>query len=144
RRGQAMKNNNNWRGGRVLGRAKTKGKYLDKGAGYWYLRIKNHPNAKKSGYVAEHVVVATKAIKRPLRKGEIVHHLNMIKDDNQKGNLVICNNKNHANWHRQLEELGAIAYSAGLVKFSKKKGYVPTDAFHRLVCRNRRIQDRSH
>lgn len=37
-----------------------------------------------------HVIVAEKALGKPLPKGAIVHHVNTIKDDNRNENLVIC------------------------------------------------------
>jgi hypothetical protein len=57
--------------------------------GYKYLLMKNHPNAAKSGYVAEHVVIMSKFINRPLCKGETVHHKNGIRNDNRLENLEL-------------------------------------------------------
>lgn len=38
----------------------------------------------------EHVVVAEKALGKPLPKGACVHHVNEIKTDNSPANLVVC------------------------------------------------------
>jgi hypothetical protein len=38
----------------------------------------------------EHVVIAETVLGRRIRKGECVHHVNMMKDDNRHENLVIC------------------------------------------------------
>jgi len=45
----------------------------------------------------EHLTVAERALGRSLRKGEVVHHVNMDKLDNRPCNLMICTKKYH-NW----------------------------------------------
>lgn len=57
--------------------------------GYKYIFDRNHPNCTKSGRVCEHIVVMTDFLKRPLLKGEFVHHRNGIKDDNRIENLEL-------------------------------------------------------
>jgi len=65
-----------WKGGRLL----------DKD-GYIILKKPEHPNARKSGYVFEHVYVMSQIIGRPLYKGETVHHKNGVRSDNEPLNL---------------------------------------------------------
>jgi hypothetical protein len=57
--------------------------------GYRLLLLKDHANSAKSGYVMEHIVVMSKHLSRPLRKGETVHHKNGIRDDNRIENLEL-------------------------------------------------------
>jgi hypothetical protein len=58
--------------------------------GYVLVRAPDgHPNAKKSGYILEHVLVMTTVLGRPLKPGESVHHKNGLKDDNRPDNLEL-------------------------------------------------------
>lgn len=59
------------------------------GDGYRSRLYPEHPNANKAGYVADHVLVMSEHVGRPLRKGETVHHKNGIRDDNRLENLEL-------------------------------------------------------
>lgn len=69
-----------WRGGRHL---------LD---GYVMIWNPEHPNAKgghNKSYVAEHRMVMSDHLGRPLLRGEQVHHKNGMRDDNRIENLEL-------------------------------------------------------
>lgn len=78
--------------------------------GYVLLRMPDHPRAHR-GYVYEHVVVAERALGRPLPAGAEVHHINENTADNRPANLVICpDHAYHALLHRRMRALAACGH----------------------------------
>lgn len=58
--------------------------------GYVVFTDKKHPMAiGKAGRVAMHRAIMSEKLGRPLRKGELVHHINGIRDDNRPENLEL-------------------------------------------------------
>ena len=71
-----------------------------KSNGYSWIKIPKHPNARKGGWVLLHRWLMEKKIRRFLRRGEVVHHLNEIKQDNRIENLqLLPSKKEHALIH---------------------------------------------
>lgn len=73
---------------------------------YGYVLIDSKENLKfpsmirKNGMIFEHRLVMAKHLKRPLKKREIVHHINGIKTDNKFKNLMlIIPNTPHLGYH---------------------------------------------
>lgn len=122
KRDQTGEKNTSWKGGRTL-QAAHAGETRFSDAGYWYVRKPDHPNATKSGYVAEHIVVASEKIGRPLEPGECVHHIDRNKQNNSPDNLAICTRSQHRKYHIDLEAIAIELYRKGLVKFDVEKGY---------------------
>ena len=85
KKGEIGEKNPNWKGGRY----KTV-------AGYVVVKAYGHPKAYRNE-VLEHVLVAERKLGRYLKSGEMVHHLNGIKDDNREENLVVCQSRGHHN-----------------------------------------------
>lgn len=72
--------------------------------GYRMLGRSKHPNANKARCVPEHVFVMSQYLKRPIRKGETVHHINGIKTDNRIENLELWH-KSHPSGQRLEEKI---------------------------------------
>ena len=66
--------------------------------GYVQVYYPKHPY-NSCGYVCEHRLVVENHIGRYLRKDEVVHHINGIKDDNRIENLQIMTNSEHMKLH---------------------------------------------
>ena len=82
-------NQNNYKGGKT-----------SHGDGYMKLLRPDHPRANKLGYVLEHIVVMEEHIGRHLKKDEVVHHINGIKNDNRIENLMLLTVKEHSALHK--------------------------------------------
>src|SRR5690554_1665051 len=71
--------------------------------GYRRLRMPDHPNADKSGYIFEHRLVMSQHLGRPLRSDEHVHHKDGNKLNNDISNLEIITLEEHSRLHALLD-----------------------------------------
>jgi hypothetical protein len=97
---------------------------------YWYTSVKapeGHPRAKVggNGHIHYHILVAEKKLGRYLTKDEIVHHVDMIRGNNDPNNLYICENRHEHNAvHASLESIAAQQYAEGKLGFKDGEYYI--------------------
>lgn len=75
--------------------------------GYVEIYDPGHPNAFKSGWVAEHTVVVSRALGKAVPAGAHVHHVNEDRADNRPANLVLCDPAFHRLLHQRTDALNA-------------------------------------
>lgn len=78
KRGAPMERNGFWKGGRVTDKS-----------GYVLIKLPDHAERNKSGYVREHRLVMEQVLGRPLKPEEVVHHRNGDPTDNRPENLEL-------------------------------------------------------
>ena len=67
--------------------------------GYVSVFVPDHPNATKDGFVMKHTLVMEQAIGRCLLPGEVVHHVNRVRNDNRLENLMLMTISEHNSLH---------------------------------------------
>jgi len=64
------------------------------------IHLPTHPRAGKNGYVFEHILVAEEYNERPLKRGEVVHHIDGDSSNNNPNNLMVFkDNATHLFFH---------------------------------------------
>ncbi len=68
------------------------GRWLN-GYGYVCVKAGEGQKPRRGGLALEHILIAEKALGRPLPPKAVVHHHNRIRTDNRNQNLVICEDR---------------------------------------------------
>jgi predicted RNA-binding Zn-ribbon protein involved in translation (DUF1610 family) len=74
-------------------------------SGYKYIMAPDHPFATRSGYVAEHRLIAEKTIGRLLKRDEVAHHINFTKTDNRPENIMVLTASEHSRLHSKISPI---------------------------------------
>lgn len=94
------------KGHKWVGKIRTK--IRKHSSGYIEVYSPNHPMKSVRNTVLEHRLVMEKKIGRYLKKGEVVHHKNGIRDDNRISNLKLFpSHSEHVKYEYKLKKLGS-------------------------------------
>jgi hypothetical protein len=87
-------NSVNWNGGKLE---------LSPHGEYVLVKSPEHPHRNQQGYVYEHRLVMERVLGRYLLPTEIVHHINLVPNDNRPENLIVIDATQHGLLHHYLQ-----------------------------------------
>jgi hypothetical protein len=86
----------------------------------------------KGGYVSEHRIVVELSLGRRLKKGEVVHHIDGNKQNNNASNLLLTDKSNHKQVHHSLEKLAFNLVQKGLIKFENNNYFIEPNMWEHI------------
>jgi len=98
---------------------KCSGNFYINNYGYksYYIGDKSY----KGGYISEHRIVMELSLGRRLKKGEVIHHIDGNKLNNNIDNLVLSTPSKHRQLHNSLEKVALILFDAGIIKYKDEQ-----------------------
>jgi hypothetical protein len=81
-----------------------------------------HPENDHEETVYEHKLVMEQHIGRKLKPGEIIHHIDNVKSNNDIDNLFLCEHSTHRKCDLSAMDVCYELYMKGLVYFDKDEG----------------------
>lgn len=102
-----------WKGGRII-----------KGDGYYGVWNPEHERADNQGYVYEHTLVYEENTGELPQKGEVLHHIDLDKLNNDFTNLFLCGHKEHLVCHRSIEKLIKPLLELGIIYFDNGEYHI--------------------
>jgi DNA-binding CsgD family transcriptional regulator len=97
--------------------------------GYIMVFAPNHPRAHESGYVREHTLVAEETLHRPIKDGEVIHHIDFVRGNNAPSNLyVYSSHAEHRKGHNSLESVAIQLLHKGMIGFKQGSYFLKVKA----------------
>lgn len=101
--------------------------------GYYDVYYPKHPNARKNGSVMLQILVAEKILGRYLKKGEVVHHKDFNRLNNDIDNLMVfASNSDHMSYHAMLKNKN----KSNFIFYKKENIYYCSNVF--LIANQKR------
>ena len=98
--------------------------------------ITTRERRNKSNFVREHVLVAEQKLGRRLKKGEVVHHIDENKSNNNPDNLIVfASNADHSAYHK-----GCEIYEKDGIWYAKRKTLTCEWCGRKFEYQNRKIR----
>jgi hypothetical protein len=88
------------------------------GSNYKYLN--KFTSSVYGGRIREHIFLMQEKIGRPLERGEVIHHIDGDKQNNDISNLDLCTVQEHNNCHAKAEKIVFELYKRGIVGYNKE------------------------
>lgn len=93
--------------------------------GYVLIRDRKHPNRNHNNDVCEHIMIMSDHIQRPVLKGEIVHHIDFVKDNNNINNLhLYSGHSEHGRCVRKIFKMMKELLKLKIIRFEKGEYYM--------------------
>ncbi len=90
--------------------------------GYTLVKDYKHPNRNCHNDVLEHILIMSTYLGRPIKKAEIIHHKNFIRDDNRRKNLWLYKNASeHGKCTKSLFKLVDVLLKSRIILFKNGK-----------------------
>jgi hypothetical protein len=91
--------------------------------GYVLVKDYKHSNRNSHNDILEHILIMSNFLKRPLKKGEIVHHIDFVRNNNDLKNLYLFSSRSeHVKSSASIFKLIKFLLEYKIVKFNKKSG----------------------
>jgi len=110
-----------WNAGKRFEPKKLGSEYINR---FGYVMVYMGRYGRKDKYLLKHRMVAEQMLGRPLNEGELVHHIDGNKTNNEPENLFVCRDMSH---HREinnyLERIAFELYERGIITFNRETGH---------------------